>query len=339
MNPDAPEPMVSVVIPVYNERETLDPLLVRCLASLRGMGLPFEVILVDDGSRDGSRALLEKAAREDPEVIAILLNRNYGQHAAIMAGFKNTRGEIVVTLDADLQNPPEEIPNLVAAMREGYDVVGTVRKHRADTAFRRIASWTVNRTIQKATGVLMSDYGCMLRAYHRGVVDAMLQCRETSTFVPVLANTFAGRTTEIAVTHAPRLAGESKYSLWRLITLNFDLVTSMTKFPLRILTVGGAFAALCGFTAALVLMTLRLTYGSEWAGGGVFTVFAGLFFLVGAIFVALGLVGEYVGRIYDDVRARPRYFIDKVVGAPGNAVPEVSERFAAAAGPTHLQGE
>ncbi len=319
MNVDLVTPEVSVVIPVFNERDSLSPLLERCLAALRNMPSSFELIFIDDGSRDGSREMLTDAAGKHHEVVAILLNRNYGQHAAIMAGFAKTRGDLIVTLDADLQNPPEEIPRLVATMKEGYDVVGTIRKDRADSAFRRIASWTVNRTVQMATGVLMSDYGCMLRAYSRPVVDAMLQCHERSTFLPVLANSFAGQTTEIEVTHAAREAGESKYSFWRLITLNFDLVTSMTKFPLRILTVGGTVAALCGFGAAIVLMGLRLFYGSEWAGGGVFTVFAGLFFLIGAIFVALGLVGEYVGRIYDDVRARPRYFIEEIIGSSENS--------------------
>ena len=202
-------PVVSVVIPVFNEEACLPELLRRCLAAGTATGLSCEIVLVDDGSSDRSRALIEEAATaHSGEVVGILLNRNYGQHAAVMAGLEHSRGEIVVTLDADLQNPPEEIPRLVAKILEGFDVVGTVRQNRQDTLFRRLSSALVNRVVQKSTGVLMHDYGCMLRAYRRPIVRAMLQCHERSTFIPILANSFARSTTEIAVAHAPRDAGD-----------------------------------------------------------------------------------------------------------------------------------
>ncbi|MGA2070768.1 MAG: glycosyltransferase [Sedimentisphaerales bacterium] len=306
---------LSVVIPVFNEIENLDKLLKRCLATCRSMGRPYEIILVDDGSKDGSTRQITAAAREnDGLVIGVLLNRNYGQHAAVMAGFAEARGDIIVTLDADLQNPPEEIPRLVQKIEQGYDVVGSVRASRQDTIFRRVASWIVNKAAQKATGVVMHDYGCMLRAYRKPIVKAMLQCEERSTFIPVLANSFASSTTEIDVQHAVRSDGDSKYSLWRLINLQFDLLTSMTTFPLRLLSVLGGVISVAGIGFGIFLLIMRFIYGAEWAAQGVFTLFAVLFVFVGAQFVGMGLLGEYIGRIYHDVRARPRYFVQEVVG-------------------------
>jgi len=306
---------VSLVVPVYNEEKVLGELIGRCLEVCEGMAAPFEIILVDDGSSDGSAQLIKGAAQHyESSVVGVLLNRNYGQHAAVMAGFAESRGDIVVTLDADLQNPPEEVPKLVRRIEEGFDVVGTVRTPRQDTLFRRAASRIVNRAARKATGVMMHDYGCMLRAYRRHVVDAMLQCHERSTFIPVLANGFARNATEIEVRHADRPHGDSKYSLWKLINLQFDLLTSMTTFPLRLLTVLGGLVSVMGIGFGIVLLVLRLVHGSGWAAEGVFTLFAILFMFVGAQFVGMGLLGEYIGRIYHDVRARPRYFVDKVIG-------------------------
>ncbi|EIC85477.1 undecaprenyl-phosphate 4-deoxy-4-formamido-L-arabinose transferase [Serratia sp. M24T3] len=307
---------VSVVIPVFNEEESLPVLLSRTIAACRQLTMPFEIVLIDDGSTDNSAELLTQAA-EQPEncVVAVLLNRNYGQHSAIMAGFNQVSGDLVITLDADLQNPPEEIPRLVAKAQEGYDVVGTVRSNRQDSWFRKNASKIINMMIQRATGKSMGDYGCMLRAYRRHIVQAMLNCHERSTFIPILANTFARKTAEIPVLHAEREFGDSKYSLMKLINLMFDLITCLTTTPLRMLSVVGSFIALFGFLLALVLILMRLILGPEWAAEGVFTLFALLFMFIGAQFVGMGLLGEYIGRIYTDVRARPRYFVQKVIGA------------------------
>ena len=308
-------PVVSVVIPVFNEQACLPELLRRCLAAGAATGLPFEIVLVDDGSSDQSRPFIETSSAAHPnQVVGVLLNRNYGQHAAVMAGLEHSRGEIVVTLDADLQNPPEEIPRLVAQIREGFDVVGTVRQNRQDTLFRRLSSALVNKIVQTSTGVLMHDYGCMLRAYRQPIVRAMLQCHERSTFIPILANSFARTTTEIEVGHAQRDAGTSKYNLWKLISLQFDLLTSITTFPLRVLTVVGVLISLLGMGFGVFLLVMRLIRGSEWAVQGVFTLFAVLFIFVGAQFIGLGLLGEYLGRVYYDVRARPRFFVDKITG-------------------------
>ena len=308
-------PSVSLVIPVFNEEASLDELVARCVEVGRRLERPFEIILVDDGSSDASgRKIAEAAERYPGSILGVFLNRNYGQHAAVFAGLAESRGEFVVTLDADLQNPPEEIPKLVAATEEGHDVVGSVRVPRQDSIWRRLPSLFVNKTVQLATGVAMHDYGCMLRAYRRHVVEAMLACREQSTFIPVLANSFARRTTEVEVRHQQRAAGASKYGLWKLVNLQFDLLTSITTFPLRVLSLVGALISAAGVGFGLLILVMRFLYGSGWAAGGVFTLFAILFFFVGAQFVGLGLLGEYIGRIHYNARGRPRYFVQHIVG-------------------------
>ena len=312
--PIAEKPVLSVVIPVFNEEDNLAELIERCLGTLRSMDLTFELILVDDGSRDSSAEKIENAATSNPgEIAGVFLNRNYGQHSAVLAGFEASTGDIVVTLDADLQNPPEEIPALVAAVLEGHDVVGSVRQNRQDTAFRKMSSFLINKGVQKATGVKMTDYGCMLRAYRRNIIDAILMCHERSTFIPVLANSFARNTTEIPVKHSERKAGVSKYGFLKLLSLQYDLLTCMTTFPLRLLSIIGGIVSMAGMGFGFVLIIMRLLFGAAWAAEGVFTLFAILFIFIGGQFLALGLLGEYIGRIYNDVRARPRYFVDRTV--------------------------
>ncbi|MDD5699455.1 MAG: glycosyltransferase [Victivallaceae bacterium] len=307
---------LSVVVPVYNEEGCLQELIDRTLKACGETGKKFELILIDDGSEDGTCEILKAASKKHEDtVISCILNRNYGQHSAIMAGFSIVRGDLIITIDADLQNPPEEIPRLVAKAEEGFDVVGTIRQQRRDTFFRRAASRAVNKVAQKATGVNMKDYGCMLRAYRRNIVEAMLSCRENSTFIPVLGNSFARYTCEIEVAHNDRAAGESKYSVWKLINLQFNLLTCMTTFPLRILSMIGMFISSLGVLLGIYILIMRyFIKGEAWAQQGVFTLFAILFFICGFQVTALGLVGEYIGRIYDDVRARPRYFIEEILG-------------------------
>jgi undecaprenyl-phosphate 4-deoxy-4-formamido-L-arabinose transferase len=317
---------VSIVIPVYNEQDSLPELLRRTEAACQQLHHEYEIVLVDDGSRDNSAQILEDAAnREGSPVVAVILNRNYGQHAAIMAGFEHCKGDVVITLDADLQNPPEEIPRLVAQAELGYDVVATVRNNRKDSALRRWPSKLINLAVQRSTGVAMSDYGCMLRAYRRTIVDAMLACSERSTFIPILANSFARHTTEIPVLHAEREHGESKYSPMRLINLMFDLITCMTTTPLRLLSIVGFAMAALGVVFAITLIFLRLVFGAEWAGDGSFVLFAVLFVFTGGQFIGMGLLGEYLGRMYSDVRARPRFFVEKVLRSqPATPAPVVT---------------
>ena len=306
------KPEISVVIPVYNEESGLAKLFDRLYPALDALGMPYEIIYVNDGSRDRSAAILADQYRLRPDVTRVVLfNGNYGQHMAILAGFDATRGDIVITLDADLQNPPEEIGNLVAKIREGYDYVGSIRRQRQDSAWRTLASKAMNRLREKITHIKMTDQGNMLRAYGRNVIDLINQCREVNTFVPALAYTFARKPTEIIVEHEERAAGESKYSLYSLIRLNFDLVTGFSLVPLQffsLLGIGLSFAS----AALFILMVIRrFILGAEVQG--VFTLFAITFSLIGVILFGIGLLGEYIGRIYLQVRARPRYVVQAVL--------------------------
>jgi undecaprenyl-phosphate 4-deoxy-4-formamido-L-arabinose transferase len=304
---------VSVVVPVYNEEGNLPELLSRLAAVMDASGRPYELVFVDDGSRDRSLEILKAAARERPERIRVLeLARNFGQHQAILAAFQQVSGDVIVTIDADLQNPPEEIPKLLAKIDEGYDVVGGVRLSRQDSVLRRAASWIVNRVTTTITRLKLTDFGCMLRAYSREVVDEINRCDESSTFIPALAQSFARRPTEIEVAHAARRHGTSGYSLYRLIRLNFDLMTGFSLVPLQVFGLLGTVVAVGGIAFGLLLFVRRLIVGAEVEG--VFTLFAILFTLLGIAMAGLGLVGEYVGRIYQQVRGRPRFRVRRVYG-------------------------
>jgi undecaprenyl-phosphate 4-deoxy-4-formamido-L-arabinose transferase len=304
--------MISVVIPVYNEEANLPRLIERLRPVMQKMGKSYEIIFVDDGSRDNTLSIL-KSFLIYPEVRVVELTRNYGQHAAIFSGFSVVRGDIVITLDADLQNPPEEIPNLVKMMEEGdYDVVGTIRKERKDSFFRTFPSRIINMIARKITKVNMSDWGCMLRAYRRNIVERMVSCHEHSTFIPALATYFAKKVIEIEVVHESRYGGESHYSLRKLINLQFDLVSSFSDFPLKLIMYAGIGMAFLGVSFGIFLGIARLVYGAHWAAQGVFTLFAVLFAFVGFQFFALGVMGEYIGRIYREVRKRPEYMIERI---------------------------
>lgn len=313
-----PSVRVSTVVPVFNEEESIPELHRRVVAALEGAGMEFEAIYVDDGSRDGSLGVLRKLADADPRVVVVEFNRNYGQHAAVFAGLNESRGDTVVTLDADLQNPPEEIPTLVRKAEEGYDVVATYRAGRQDSLFRKWASRLVNRYTARATGVDLRDYGCMLRAYRRPVVEALCSCREISTFIPALANTFAKRIAEIPVGHAERAHGISKYSFWSLVSLQFDLMTGFTTAPIRLMTYFGIFVSLCSFGLGGWLLFRRFVLGVN-EEQGLFTLFALVFLLLGALFVALGILGEFTARVYAEVRRRPRYLVTSVRRGAGPA--------------------
>ena len=309
----APAPEISVVIPVFNEEDNLQELGERLIRTLTAMGRPFEIIFVDDGSTDGSWQLLTDLNREYPQNIrALQFHRNFGQHQAIFAGFQAARGQVMVTLDADLQNPPEEIPRLVAKLEEGYDTVGGWRENRQDSIFRRLPSQLVNTVMSRVTGVKLRDYGCMLRAYRRSVVDSINQCQESSSFIPALANLFAQRVAEIPVGHAERERGTSKYGIIKLLRLNFDLMTGFSNLPIHLVGFMGVAIALLGLFFGLFLFIRRIFVGPEV--GGLFTLFAILFVFVGLNTLGLALIGEYVGRIYREVRGRPRFVVRQTLG-------------------------
>jgi undecaprenyl-phosphate 4-deoxy-4-formamido-L-arabinose transferase len=300
-------PDISVVIPVYNEADNLPALHQRLSSTLAELQRSSEIWYVDDGSSDASLEILRGIASDDPRVGVVELTRNFGQHAAVLAGFAAAQGDIVVTLDADLQNPPEEIPRLLAKLDEGYEVVGGWREERQDPFYRRAASDLINRVTSLSVGVRMQDYGCMLRAYRRSIVEQIIDCDERSSFIPALANSLAKNAAEIEVQHSDRWRGESKYSLLKLMRLSFDLITGFSLLPIQMMSLAGIVVALAGMGFGVFLLVRRFFVGPEVEG--VFTLFAILFVFIGVLILAIGVVGEYVGRIYLEVRRRPTYRI------------------------------
>jgi len=310
-------PDVSLVIPVYNEEEVLAALFARLYPALDALGRCYEVIFVDDGSLDRSVAMLREQFERRPEVTRVVLfSANFGQHRAILAGFAHARGRYVITLDADLQNPPEEIPRVLAELDAGHDYVGTIRQQRQDVVWRRWASQFINRLRERTTHIRITDHGCMFRGYARSIVDAINLCTENNTFVPALAYTFASRPTEINVRHEDRGAGESKYSVYQLIKLNFDLMTGFSTVPMQLYSALGFLVSMLSILFGIALVVRRLVGGAEAAEQGLFTLFALAFLLIGVTLFGLGLLGEYVGRIYEEVRRRPRYIVGAVLERP-----------------------
>lgn len=306
-------PYISVVIPVYNEEKNLETLYSRLTGALDKLGKTYEIILTNDGSKDKSIEILKELHSRRPEQIRIInFNGNFGQHMAIMAGFERVRGEIVITMDADLQNPPEEIYKLVAAMEAGHDVVNTHRQERQDSWWRLFVSRSHNKLREwMMPKLIMKDEGCMLRAYRRNIVDLMASTGETTTFIPALALNYASNPTEVGVAHEQRFAGESNYTFYKLIRYNFDLVTGFSLFPLQVFTMIGMAVSFFSFMFVMFLIGRRLLIGPEVEG--VFTLFAVMFFLLGIVLLGLGVVGEYIGRIYQEVRKRPRFVIKEMI--------------------------
>ena len=312
-------PQVSVVIPVYNEEQTLPLLFARLYPALDKLGLAYEIIFINDGSRDRSAGLLRRQYEQRPDVTRVVLfNGNFGQHMAIMAGFENVRGSRIVTLDADLQNPPEEIGNLLAAMDAGHDYVGSIRRQRQDSAFRRYASRAMNWMRERITKIHMTDQGCMLRAYDRAIVDAITSSREINTFIPALAYNYAANPTEIMVAHEERAAGESKYSLYSLLRLNFDLVTGFSIMPLQVFSLIGMTVAVLSVLSYIVVIVERWVHADSLSAGLLALWDRDIlqFFLTGLVLFGLGLLGEYIGRIYQQVRSRPRFLIQAILEKP-----------------------
>jgi len=307
-------PVLSVVIPVYNEEDVLPALFARLYPALDKLATAYEVIFVNDGSRDRSAALLrEQFQRRQDVTRVIFFNGNFGQHMAILAGFEHCRGSRIVTLDADLQNPPEEIAKLLEKMDEGHDYVGSIRRRRQDAAWRRWASKAMNRVRERITHIRMTDQGCMLRAYDRPIIDAIRASREVSTYIPALAYSFAHNPTEVQVEHEERYAGDSKYSLYRLIRLNFDIVTGFSVLPLQLFSFFGIFVSLVSLGVYVVVIVERILAGTA---EGIWIIWDRdilQFFLTGVVLFGLGLIGEYVGRIYQQVRERPRYVIQALL--------------------------
>ena len=331
----SPDPKLSVVIPVYNEEEVLPSLFARLYPALDALGIAYECVFVNDGSRDHSVALLRQQFQRRPKhTRVVLFHANFGQHSAVMAGLSYSRGDYVVTLDADLQNPPEEIGKLVDMLEKGYDYVGTIRQKRQDYLWRRTLSKGMNKIRERITPVRITDQGCMMRGYSRGVVTALNQTREINTFIPALASLYAMNPIEVPISHEERYAGQSKYSLYSLIRLNFDLITGFSVVPLQLFSMIGMAVSILAVLFMIYLLGRRLLLGSE--AEGVFTLFGVTFFFIGLALFGIGLLGEYVGRIYAQVRERPRYIVEAVLEADENeptqlalaAVPDSVEQVA-----------
>jgi len=301
---------LSIVIPVYNEELNLPTLFARLYPVLDSLAVPYEVIFTNDGSADRSFELLRAQHAARPDVTRVIdFNANYGQHMAIMAAFERVRGETIVTLDADLQNPPEEIPRLLEKIHAGHDYVGGFRLNRQDSFFRTYASRLINLVRERTTSIRMTDQGCMLRAYRRPIIEAIVRSGAINTFIPALAYSFAGNPAEVDVKHEERHAGVSNYSFYKLVRLNFDLITGFSLAPLQYFTM---FAGLCaGGSLALVALIFyrRFVLNLDRETFGVFTLFGILFFLLSVAMIGIGLIGEYVGRTYQVVRARQRYHV------------------------------
>lgn len=306
-------PEISVVVPVFNEEENLPSLFESLFDVMETFGAPYEIIFTDDGSSDGSDATLTKYHDAHPDKVKVVFfNRNYGQHMAIIAAMEHASGQIIVTLDADNQNPPEEIPKLIEAIRDGHDVAGTYRADRHDSLFRRWASGANNSIRHKLTGINMRDQGCMLRAYHRDIVENIIKGGRKVTFIPALAETLASNSVEIEVAHKSRKMGESKYTFYKLFRLNFDLITCFSVVPLQLLTLGGLALSSVSFLFVIYLVGRRLVVGPE--AEGVFTLLALIIFMLSIIIFGIGMVGEYVGRIFLEVKESPSYVVQKTLG-------------------------
>jgi undecaprenyl-phosphate 4-deoxy-4-formamido-L-arabinose transferase len=314
---------LSVLIPVYNEQDVLSMLFERLYPVLDELDRSYEVLLVNDGSSDDSANLLSAQFEKRPEVTRVVsLSSNAGQHAAIIAGFQLARGRTVVTLDADLQNPPEEIPAIVAEMDKGFDYVGSIRASRNDKAWRHIASKMMNSLREKITNIRMTDQGCMLRGYSRDITLEIAESNESRTFIPALAYLYAARPTEITVAHEERAAGDSKYSLFKLIQLNFDLITGFSSLPLQLISLTGIVVSMLSLLFVFYLAFRRIFYGPEVEG--VFTLFGITIFLMGLLLFSVGMLGEYIGRINGLVRRRKRFRVASVLEA-GDSVKSTSD--------------
>ncbi len=320
MEPAGGAPDISVVIPLYNERESIPELARRTLAVMRGLGRPFEVVLVDDGSTDGSEAVYRDLAGSEPGLRVVRLARNYGQTAAFAAGFEAARGGVIVTLDGDLQNPPEEIPRVVAALEAGgFDLAAGWRRDRRDRALsRRLPSWAANRIIGRVTGVRLHDYGCSLKAFRAQMAKSLPLYGELHRFIPVLVSLEGGRITEVPVAHRPRGAGRSKYGITRAFRVLMDLltVTFLSQFGDRPQHAFGFFGTLLLAGGLLVdgyLAVLKIATGAS-IGSRPLLLLGTLMIISGIQLLSIGLLSEVAARTYYESQGKRRYRVRETIG-------------------------
>lgn len=313
----APTLDVSLVVPIYNERESIPNLLSAIAEVMRTLNLSYELICVDDGSTDGSVDLLKKASLKDPHVVGLFLRRNYGQTAAMAAGFDYARGRVIITLDGDLQNDPQDIPRLLSKLEEGYDLVSGWRKNRQDNQVTRllpskIANWLIGRV----TGIALHDYGCSLKAYRTEVVRDMNLYGELHRFLPALAFIEGARITEMPVNHHARRFGKSKYGLGRTFRVVMDLMTVyfMKRFltkPMHVFGLLGMVSMLSGALLGVYLTVVKFAYGQD-IGDRPLLILAVVLFLTGIQLFSFGLLAELLMRTYHESQKRPIYRVREV---------------------------
>ncbi len=311
-------PEISVVIPVYNEIENVDALAADVWGALEPLGKSFEVILVDDGSRDGTADALRKIAASRPEARVVLLRRNFGQTAALSAGFDHARGQVIITMDADLQNDPRDVPKLLAGIEQGYDIVAGWRMDRKDPFLsRRLPSMIANRLISAVTGVSLHDYGCTLKAFRADVVQQIRLYGELHRFIPAVANWMGVAVHEVPVNHRARRAGVSKYGIGRTIRVLLDLITvkfmeSYSTKPIQIFGLLGMVCGGVGFLGAAWLSLQRMLWGVSLSNRPILLLFV-MLILVGVQFISMGLVAEMLARTYHESQSKPIYYVKEVV--------------------------
>ncbi len=309
---------LSIVIPVYNEEKLLEELSASIQDTLEAAGISYEVILVDDGSTDRSWSLIAGLCAQHAAFRGVKLSSNVGQHNAIMAGFSHVEGQLVITIDADLQDSPTVLPLIYKRLESGFDIVGCKRKLRKDSILRRCLSALMNFTIRHFSRLRntssgeLTDFGCMLRGYRRWVVDRLLESGGKSIYIPTFAAAIGGRFCEIEIEHESRKQGTSKYGIRTLIDLYFDMITDISLFPIQFISAMGIGLSLVGFILGIVIFIRRIFIGPEVEG--VFTLFAFLFIFAGVLLVSVGLIGEYVGRIYREVNRAPRFIVRERAG-------------------------
>ena len=308
----SPKRQVSIVVPLFRDEAGLPTLFERLRPVMAELGESTELVLVDDGSHDRTTTTATDLAHDYPFSTTIVrLARNFGQHPAVFAGFEHCKGEVVVTMDSDLQFPPEEIPRLVRELSPEFPVVSGSRSQRADPWTRRLISKVLSRWLSRRTGSPLSDYGSMFRAYERRVVDELLLFRERRRFVPALVGWLGVPVKEIPIEHRSRGERGSRYRLAPLVDMFVDVITGYAIFPLRLVTVAGLLGATLGFLGMLSLLVYRIAVGE--GPSGLVTAFALLFFLLGIQLFILGLMGEYIGRIYVEAKGRPYYVVGEVI--------------------------
>lgn len=311
--PEETTPVLSVVIPVFNEEECLEEIHRRITIVMRSIVSRYEILFVDDGSKDRSREIVRSLAAEDPCVRGVLLSRNFGQHIAITAGMAESRGKGVVILDADLQDPPETIPDFFEAFQAGSEVVVSIRSQRYDPWTKRVFSWLFWSLINKIAEVPVPRNQSMLRLLSRRACDAILKMGERSRFIGGQVAWIGFRLTEIPVSNDPRHAGVSKYGFWKSVKLLYNAVTSFSTYPLRLISSIGWLIACTSLIVGAILTFLKSTRIVDFASGWA-SMFVLVSFFGGLNIAMLGVIGLYLGRVYQQAMDRPLYLIEELVG-------------------------